>query len=130
MNSLLAWFITFNFINIAWIFFRAKEFGDALKVLGGMFFGEFMLPDKYAGKLTFLNDFGVEFGYVFKEIEGKPKTLLYLILAFIIVLKFKNTNYYKEHFEYNRKNLFVTLLFLFTAISMMSTVSEFLYFNF
>ena len=37
MNTLLAWFITFNFINITWVFFRAKEMEDALKVLGGMF---------------------------------------------------------------------------------------------
>ena len=27
----LAWLITFNFINIAWVFFRAKEWGDAVK---------------------------------------------------------------------------------------------------
>ncbi|MDH4945508.1 MBOAT family protein, partial [Sulfurimonas sp. C5] len=33
MNSILAWFITFNFINIAWVFFRAKEWDDAIKVL-------------------------------------------------------------------------------------------------
>lgn len=38
MNSMLAWFITFNFVNIAWVFFRAKEWDDALKVLDGMFF--------------------------------------------------------------------------------------------
>jgi D-alanyl-lipoteichoic acid acyltransferase DltB (MBOAT superfamily) len=37
MYSWLAWFITFNFINIAWVFFRAKEWDDAIKVLTGMF---------------------------------------------------------------------------------------------
>jgi len=37
MHKILAWFITFNFINIAWVFFRAKEWNDALKVLHGMF---------------------------------------------------------------------------------------------
>ena len=36
MNTVLAWFITFNFVNIAWVFFRAKEWDDALKVLSGM----------------------------------------------------------------------------------------------
>jgi len=33
----LAWLITFNFVNIAWVFFRAKEWDDAIKVLGNMF---------------------------------------------------------------------------------------------
>ncbi|MDX4070079.1 MBOAT family O-acyltransferase, partial [Aliarcobacter skirrowii] len=37
MNTILAWFITFNFVNIAWIFFRAKEWDDAIKVLSSMF---------------------------------------------------------------------------------------------
>ena len=27
-----AWFITFNFINISWVFFRAREWEDAIKV--------------------------------------------------------------------------------------------------
>ena len=37
LNKFVAWFITFNFVNIAWVFFRAKEWDDALKVLRGMF---------------------------------------------------------------------------------------------
>ena len=41
LNKFVAWFITFNFVNIAWVFFRAKEWDDALKVLKGMFFGDF-----------------------------------------------------------------------------------------
>lgn len=32
----LAWFLTFNFVNIAWVFFRAKTLADAVKVLRGM----------------------------------------------------------------------------------------------
>ena len=35
LNKFVAWFITFNFVNIAWVFFRAKEWDDALKVLKG-----------------------------------------------------------------------------------------------
>ncbi|MDN5089969.1 MBOAT family O-acyltransferase, partial [Aliarcobacter butzleri] len=45
MNKILAWFITFNFINITWIFFRAKDFESAMKVLGSMFsFDNVVLP--------------------------------------------------------------------------------------
>jgi len=130
MHTLLAWFITFNFINIAWIFFRAKDFSDALKVLKGMFFGEFMLPDKYAGKLHFLSDFGVSFGQVFADIEGKNKTFTFIVLAFIVVLALKNSMELRKSFKPNYYYLSMTLVLLFTAISMMSTVSEFLYFNF
>ncbi|HIP44808.1 MAG TPA: MBOAT family protein, partial [Sulfurospirillum arcachonense] len=37
LPTVLAWFITFNFVNISWVFFRAKEWEDAIKVLKGMF---------------------------------------------------------------------------------------------
>ena len=130
MNAILAWFITFNFINIAWVFFRAKEWDDALKVLHGMFFGQLMLPEKFASKVAFLSDWGVEFGFVFEHIQGKEKTVTFLVLAFIITLVFKNSSYLKDAFTTSYKNLLFTLILLFTAISMMSTVSEFLYFNF
>ena len=61
MPKWIAWFITFNFINLAWIFFRAKDFDDALKVLKGMFSGNLILPEMLAGKLSFLQSYGIEF---------------------------------------------------------------------
>jgi len=36
LHKLVAWFITFNFINVSWVFFRAKDIDDALRVLKGM----------------------------------------------------------------------------------------------
>ena len=36
MSNWMAWFITFNFINLSWIFFRARDMDDALKVIYGM----------------------------------------------------------------------------------------------
>ncbi len=63
LNKYLAWFITFNFINITWIFFRAKDLASAEKVLSGMFgFGGIALPQFLALKLAFLTKYGVTFG--------------------------------------------------------------------
>ena len=58
MNKFLAWFITFNFINITWVFFRAKEWDDALKVLKGMFgLSGIVLPNFLEAKLVFLSKY-------------------------------------------------------------------------
>jgi len=81
-------------------------------------------------QLSFLNEFGVTFGRVFEQINGKDKTILYLLLGFSIILKFKNSSFYTNNFILNRNYLVLNLIFFFVAISMMSTVSEFLYFNF
>jgi len=36
LPSVLAWLVTFTFVNVAWVFFRAKDMSAAMKVLGGM----------------------------------------------------------------------------------------------
>ncbi|MGB6019807.1 MAG: MBOAT family O-acyltransferase, partial [Sulfurimonadaceae bacterium] len=53
MPNILAWFITFNFINIAWVFFRAREWDDAIKVLTGMVSGELVLNYRWFDQLSF-----------------------------------------------------------------------------
>jgi alginate O-acetyltransferase complex protein AlgI len=59
----LAWLITFNFVNIAWVFFRAKDWSDAIKVLGSMFsLDNVVLPIFLKGKVNFLNQFNIDFG--------------------------------------------------------------------
>ena len=131
MNSILAWFITFNFINITWIFFRAKEWNDAIKVLSSMFsLDNVMLPVNFATKVKFLSDFGITFGQVFHDISGKENTVTFTVLAFIVTLYFKNSTEHAENFKTTYQNLIITLVFLLVALSMFSQVSEFLYFNF
>ena len=36
LPSSVAWLLTFTFVNVAWVFFRAKDMAAAMKVLGGM----------------------------------------------------------------------------------------------
>jgi alginate O-acetyltransferase complex protein AlgI len=90
MNKYLAWFITFNFINITWIFFRAKEWNDVTNVLGGMFKGEIILPEKYVNKFSILSE-NFASGQVFEAIHGKDQTTFWILGAFIVVLLFKNS---------------------------------------
>ncbi|MDD4802561.1 MAG: MBOAT family protein, partial [Syntrophomonas sp.] len=62
MHKWLAWFITFNFVNIAWVFFRAETWSSAIKVLTGMFgLSGIILPASLSSRLGFLSGYGVEF---------------------------------------------------------------------
>ena len=89
MWTWLAWLITFNFVNIVWVFFRAKELEDAIKVLSGMVgFTGIVLKEKLLNELSFLTDYGVEFDEVTKHIGGGSDSLKWIIIAFIIVLLF------------------------------------------
>lgn len=131
MNTVLAWVITFNFINITWIFFRAKDWTQASNIIQGMMGGNgIMLPEKYAKYVGNVQESILQFGTVYEHINGKSQTTTYLILGFIMVLALKNSMQLVEEFKPNRLNLLFTLALFLTGVSMMSRVSEFLYFNF
>jgi D-alanyl-lipoteichoic acid acyltransferase DltB (MBOAT superfamily) len=36
MPKVMAWLLTFNFVNITWVFFRAKTLDDVHRIIGGM----------------------------------------------------------------------------------------------
>jgi len=130
LPTILAWFITFNFINITWVFFRAKEWDDALKVLHGMFFGSIVLPVPLANKLSFLTPYGVEFGGYVQAISGSPWTILWIIAAFIIVLFSKNVMQKAVTFHMGYTSAALTAVYFTVGIMLLTRVSEFLYFNF
>ena len=129
LPTLFAWFITFNFINITWIFFRAKEWDDALKVLDGMFFGKVVFPAALESKLAFLGQYGVEFGSWINGIKGEPLTILWLSAGLVVVLLFKNSMQLRSSFKPNLFYMISTILF-FLSIFILYRKSEFIYFNF
>jgi alginate O-acetyltransferase complex protein AlgI len=131
MHNLFAWFITFNFINITWIFFRAKEWEDALKVLHGMMgLSGIVLSEKLSVKLFFLSQYGVTFGEYFVNIEMTSKDLRFLAAILFLTVVFKNTNQRAERFKPNWITLlFTAAVFIYTILNL-EKVSEFLYFNF
>jgi len=114
LPTILAWFITFNFINIAWVFFRAKNFSDAKKVLKAMFNGELILP----GSGHWSKIFGT------KEYIG-----LWILIIFIVSVSMPNSMEWKDKFKTNWFYLALTIIFSLT-IFMLYKKSEFLYFNF
>lgn len=128
----LAWLITFNFINIAWVFFRAKEWDDAIKVLGSMFsLDNIVLPVIFTKKLAFLNQYGIEFNDFYVNLQVGRSLVVWLIVGFIMTLMFSNSIHKLNKFKLNLFNLyFVVLLFFYSAYSMIGLNSEFLYFNF
>jgi alginate O-acetyltransferase complex protein AlgI len=127
----LAWLITFNFINISWIFFRAKEWDDAIKVLSGMFgLGGIVFPSALKFKLSFLSEFGVEFGGFIGHIGGHFFTPIWLIISFALILAFKNSTQRLEVFRSNYSYLLFNILLLLVSYLYLGQYTEFLYFNF
>lgn len=130
MHFILAWFITFNFVNVTWVFFRAEGWSDATNIIKGMLgFNEVGLPNIISKVFPIIPR-------SFIAIEGfeELKYAAIMVCVFIlIVVLLKNTIQLSENFK---PNLVTSLIFV-VAISatlfiffIRNTNSEFLYFNF
>jgi len=104
-----AWLLTFLFINVTWVFFRAEDWGQAIRILEGMAFlhgsglpqaREFLLP------------------------------LLLLAAVFPIVVFARNSTEQTERMRPSfRQAAFIAALFV-VSLLFLNRISEFLYFNF
>ncbi len=131
ISKVLAWFITFNFVNFTFVFFRAHDMADAIKVLKGMAgLGGFSLPDMIASKLPVLKEHGLEFQPFMETIKFSWLIFLYILLAFLVVLGFKNSVDLIRQHQRSYKTAFVSSLLFFIGVISMNRTSEFLYFNF
>ena len=134
LNKFVAWFITFNFVNIAWVFFRAKEWDDALKVLKGMFGlgGGLALNSRLERKVGFLREYGVKFDEWNPNIQiDSTNTLLYYLIAgFAVSLLFKNSAQKLQSFKLGGLNLTLAVLCFTLSVLNLHKMSQFLYFNF
>ncbi|MEN6347918.1 MAG: MBOAT family protein [Syntrophomonas sp.] len=129
MNRILAWLLCFNFVNICWVFFRARSWGDALKVLQGMAgMNGVVLPQWFAARLGSLYSQGIAFGNL--ALENASRSVLVLAACFLIALFTRNSMEMEERFRPNLLHAAFAGLIAIVAILSMTRVSEFLYFNF
>lgn len=144
MPKFPAWFITFNFVNISWVFFRAKDWEHALIVLRGMAgLSGIVIAERREQLLSFLSSFdSVSFGEVTEHIGDGSTVLKFILMGFFISLALKNSMEITKLIPYAGKMVFKTnfkwalifsiLLFasLLTLLLGHTRSSEFLYFNF
>lgn len=133
MNAFLAWFITFNFVNISWVFFRAKEWDDAIKVIDGMMsLKTVMIPSDLKSTLesccniSFVQKVGTA------SLLFTAETLVYLLLSAIVILVMPNSIQLVNKMMFKSiavKAIFASILFV-VAVYNISKYSEFIYFNF
>jgi alginate O-acetyltransferase complex protein AlgI len=130
LPRVLAWVVTFNFVNIAWVFFRARTWGDAKRVLSGMFGLQGLdLPAGWSGALGGLSSVGVRF-VPWKELMGGARdAYLFVLGGLILCLVFQNSNEMVERFRPNWKSLLVIAMGAYAVLNMVK-MKQFIYFNF
>ncbi|HTP65438.1 MAG TPA: MBOAT family O-acyltransferase [Geobacteraceae bacterium] len=127
----LAWFLTFNFVNISFVFFRAKGWENAMKVLKGMFGGNGFMPPAAYDLLSIPGIFKARFGKtVLAGVDGRNETFWGLVAVLAFILLFKNSREMSEGFRPDWKSFAFMVVISFYVLLSMGKVSEFLYFQF
>ena len=131
LPTVLAWFITFNFVNIAWVFFRATSITQATDILISMFNVKELLYIKNIQEHITL--FDIPRVVMNINLSESLLVIICLAVAFIVTLFIPNT------YELSQKKFntiagagFIALVvsvILYVVFSDFSS-SEFIYFNF
>ena len=131
----LAWLITFLFVNVAWVFFRADSAGQALTLLGGLFRGGWGLPSpEFAAALPMdaISNALVFFQGFLKE-GGRVLTYWAPLLAFpagLALLVCPNPVEQAENFRPTVWRAVLTVICVVMSVIFLSGVDTFIYANF
>ncbi|HEY6872632.1 MAG TPA: MBOAT family O-acyltransferase [Geobacteraceae bacterium] len=131
MPRLLAWLITFNFVNLAFVFFRARSLQSAIKVVEGMSGANGIILHKSLRQVNFLKMLGVKFDKAWLDgINGSDRAWVYSLLALIFVVFCKNSIQLIDSVKLDWKHFAFLLILAFCGLININQVSEFLYFQF
>ncbi len=125
------WIVTFAFVNVAWLLFRADSVNQWLQILKRLtvpyYFIRTELLDFFRiPKIRYL--FEVMHIHISEHAELMIGVYAFMALALILCLCFENN--YKRETKRNVGSLVLSAGLLFICIISLSTVSTFLYFNF
>lgn len=135
MPKTLSWLLTFNFVNLTWVFFRAKTLDDAHRIISGMV----DIDSAFHLQVNQISTNSLAWGGLFSDylLKWLPAGLtanvlcLSVIILSSVILNKKNSFELMTSAQNMTKLSGVFLLFCFAIYSMMITTSSvFLYFNF
>ncbi len=131
MNKFFSIFLTFNFINISFIFFRAENLNDALLMIKQMFTFSSIKPTFdliYFNLTEVFSSYENLYKFIFKD--SFFLTFILMVMSILIIFFCKNSNQIKLNKIYNFKYLFLIILIALVGILSIQKDLPFLYFQF
>ena len=133
LPGVIAWGITFFSVTIGWVFFRANNVYDGLKILKVMAgLGNKALSNPYGDRINTLIEgkMSITTGIFYMFNTERGKSLIAVVVLLLCVTLLPNTQQIMQRFKPSRwLGVMIGILALYT-ISYMDAISEFLYFQF
>ena len=131
----LAWALTFAFVNLAWVFFRADSLTQAFTLLGGLFHTNWGLPTKEFAAALPLGAVGKALNYLQYLFQDGGRAFIYwvpllLVPAGLALLACPNPVVQVERFRPSVWRALLTVACLVGSLVFFSGVETFIYANF
>lgn len=131
----LAWALTFLFVNIAWVFFRAGSLGQAVALLGGLFQSNWGLPAKEFAAALPMPVVSSALGWLQDALQPGGRVLIYwaplmLIPAGLALLACPNPTAQLKGFRPRVWKAALAVLCVVVSVLFFSGVETFIYANF
>lgn len=135
LTPVLAWMTTFAFVNLTWVFFRAKTLDDAMRVLGGMVDVQSIFSRQSASIATDeLAWAGVQADKLLKimpaGLVGYLPAYLAIMLAFVVIWQKNSLEMAEGTMGLNQLVYGGVVLSVAMYVTLAATSSVFLYFTF
>lgn len=132
----IKWCITFLFVNIAWVFFRAQTIDDAVAFIGELFSFKLLPVKVELIAAATLKEYEL-FQWIFAEFTklntyytGLIPILLFLLFALFASIRMRNVYDTISDFKPNGIMVAGTVFLLIMSIISLSDISSFIYVNF
>ena len=130
MPTIVAWFLTFNFVNLTWVFFRAQTMDDALKVVQGMAGTNGLgLPAPLVDSLAVLDSLGLELRRGVGLMD-EVSLAFWMLAAMAIVFARRNSQQLSAAFTASRLQLLLAAAVFLAGLVYSGGSAEFIYFDF
>ena len=130
MPDWLGWLITFHFVSLSFVFFRAGSWQGALRMLQAMAGANGVMLHRSLAKVDLLRQLGVHFGPWLSGINGNDNTYILVLVALVVVAKAENSMQIVARFRPTWGWCAGLATLLICSLLDMGKVSEFLYFQF
>jgi len=123
LHPALQWLMTFGFVVVAWVFFRATALSDALAIVKSMFMMDFgPIRDSITAAFALPGGFKPGYNAIFM--------MAWYVLSLLSCLGMRNVYERTMDFKPTLANAFQTVILILYVTLCLSNVSVFLYFNF
>ena len=127
----IGWLLTFIYVNICWVFFRAPDIKSAFSLFSRLTSGFGLVASELSQNFLITEIKLIKlFIHTNDKLFGTVACVIFLILACCGAIFPQNMQRKIQNFKPTRKLCYLTVFVLFWSIISLSGISTFLYFNF